>query len=69
VTHLVTVTPQDTMAEVAQKVAHHSVGKRIAPEDRGMGVYYQGRRVAPAATVTEAGIAPFQHVFVDYVRD
>jgi hypothetical protein len=68
VTHLVMITPGDTMAEVAKKVARHSVGKRIAPEDRDMMVYYEDRPVAPDATVTQVGIAPLGHVFVDYVR-
>lgn len=69
VTHLVMIAPEDTMAEVAKKVAHHSVGKRLAPEARSMRVYYEGRPVAADATVTQVGIAPLQHVFVDYMRD
>ncbi len=64
---LVVITTADTMAEVAQKVAHHSVGKRIRPQDRDMVEYYEGRAVASDATVTQVGIGPFQHVFVDYV--
>ena len=66
VMQLVVVTSADTMAEVAQKVAHHSVGKRIKPEPRDLVVYYEGRAVAAHTTVTEAGIRPLQHVFVDY---
>jgi toluene monooxygenase system protein B len=66
VMHVVVVMSADTMAEVAQKVAHHSVGKRIRPQPRDLIVYYDGRAVAAHTTVTEAGIRPFQHVFVDY---
>ena len=67
VTQLVVVTTADTMAEVAQKVAHHSVGKRLPPQDRDLVVYCEGRAAARDATVTEVGIKPFQHVFVDYL--
>ena len=66
VLQLVVITTADTMAEVARKVAHHSVGKRIRPQDRDMVVYYEGRAVARDATVTQVGIGPFHHVFVDY---
>jgi toluene monooxygenase system protein B len=66
VLQLVVVTTADTMAEVARKVAHHSVGKRVPPQDRDMVVYYKGRAVGRDATVTQVGIGPFQHVFVDY---
>jgi Toluene-4-monooxygenase system protein B (TmoB) len=64
--HVVVITSADTMAEVAQKVAHHSVGKRIRPHPRDMVVYYEGRVVAAHTTVAKAGIRPLQHVFVDY---
>ena len=56
----------DRIAEVAQKVAYHSVGKRIRPQPRDMVVYYEGRAIAAHTSVTEAGIRPLQHVFVDY---
>ena len=67
VMHVVIITSADTMAEVAQKVAHHSVGKRISARPWDMVVHYEGRAVAAHTTVTEAGIRPLQHVFVDYV--
>jgi hypothetical protein len=66
VLQLVVITTADTMAEVARKVAHHSVGKRVRPQDRDMIVSYKGRAVPRDATVTQVGIGPFQHVFVDY---
>jgi len=67
VMQMVVITAADTMAEVAQKVARHSVGKRVKPQTRDMVVYYEGRAVAADATATEVGIRPLQHVFVDYV--
>ena len=66
VMHVVVITSADTMAEVAQKVAHHSVGKRVRPQPRDLAVYYEGRAVDAQTTVSEAGIRPLQHVFVDY---
>jgi hypothetical protein len=66
VLQLVVITTADTMAEVARKVARHSVGKRVRPQNRDMVVYYKGRAVASDATVTQVGIGPFEHVFVDY---
>ena len=66
VMHVIVITSADTMAEVAQKVAHHSVGKRVKPQPRDMVVYYQGSALAAHTTVTEVGIRPLQHVFVDY---
>jgi len=66
VVHVVVVSRADSMAEVAQKVARHSVGKRIRPQALDMVVHYEGRAVAAHITVAEAGIRPLQHVFVDY---
>ena len=66
VMHVVVITSADTMAEVAQKVAHHSIGRRVRSQPREMVVYYEGRAVASHTTAAEAGIRPLQHVFVDY---
>jgi toluene monooxygenase system protein B len=69
VMHVVVVNTSDTMAEVAQSVAYHSVGKRIRPQDRDMVVYYEGRAVADDESVSQVGIEPFQQIFVDYASD
>ena len=66
VMHVVIITSADTMAEVALKVAHHSVGKRVRSQPRDMVVYHEGRAVAAHATAAEVGIQPLQHVIVDY---
>lgn len=66
---LVVVLSTDTMAEVSAKVAAHVVGKRVAPRDAPMAVYYRDQPVPAAQTVTEAGIGPMQFVFVDYLDD
>lgn len=66
-TQLILLMTTDTIAEAAQKVAYHSVGRRIAPREQKMALYYNGRAVPDDLTVAEAGISPLQNVFVDYV--
>lgn len=66
---LVVVLSTDTMAEVSAKVAANVVGKRVAPRRAEMAVYYRDERVPVERTVEEAGIAPMQFVFVDYVDE
>jgi toluene monooxygenase system protein B len=68
VTQLVVILDTDTMREVAVKVAHHVVGKRLPARNADMVVSYQGRELPPDMTVTEASIALFQNVFVDWVE-
>jgi toluene monooxygenase system protein B len=68
VTQLVVILDTDTMREVAAKVAHHVVGKRLPARNADMVVSYQGRELPPDMTVTEASIALFQNVFVDWVE-
>ena len=69
VTQLVLVLDTDTMREVAEKVAHHVVGRRIPPRDAPMVVRYRGCELAPDVTVREAGIAPLQNVNVDWAEE
>jgi toluene monooxygenase system protein B len=68
VTQLVLVLDTDTMREVAAKVAQHVVGKRQPARDADMVVRYQGRILSADLTVAEAGIAPLQNVYVDWVE-
>ena len=66
VTQLALVLDTDTMTEVAEKVAHHVIGKRQPPRDAAMVVRYQGRVVPADITVAEAGIGPLQNVYVEW---
>jgi Toluene-4-monooxygenase system protein B (TmoB) len=66
---LVVVLSTDTMAEVSAKVAANVVGKRVAPRYAPMAVYYRDEIVPNETTVAEAGIAPMQFVYVDYVDE
>jgi toluene monooxygenase system protein B len=67
VTQLVVVMSNDTMDEVAKKVAHHVVGRRIRPQNREMAVFHEGQAMAKTATVQEVGIEPMQYLFVNYI--
>jgi toluene monooxygenase system protein B len=68
VTQLVLVLETDTMQDVAAKVAHHVVGKRLPDKQRPMVVRYQGRALPADMTVAQAGIAPLQNISVDWVE-
>jgi toluene monooxygenase system protein B len=68
VTQLVLVLETDTMQDVAAKVAHHVVGKRLPDKHRSMVVRYQGRALPAEMTVAQAGIAPLQNISVDWVE-
>lgn len=65
---LVVVTTADTMAEVAGKVAHLAVGKRLWPRDLPLAVYLDGQRQDDAVTVAQAGLQPLSYVLVDYLE-
>ena len=68
VTQLVVVLDTDSMREVAAKVAHHVVGKRLPAREAEMVVRFQGQDLSPDVTVTEAGITPLQNIYVDWVK-
>lgn len=63
---LVPVTTADTIAEVAEKVAYHVEGRRVPRQEAPKVVFHEGRRLSPDLTVAEAGIAPLDHVRVEY---
>ncbi len=65
---LIPVMSNNTMAEVAEAVAHHTVGVRV--RDRGLPkmVVHNNRIVPDDVTVAGAGIAPLDHIRVDWVE-
>jgi toluene monooxygenase system protein B len=63
---LVAVTTADTIAEVAGKVAYHVEGRRVRARDADKVVYHNDRVLPDDQTVADAGIAPFDHIRVDY---
>ena len=65
---LVPVMSNNTIAELAAAVATHTEGIRVPARDAEKAVYHDGRRLDPQLTVAAAGIAPLDHVRVDYVE-
>jgi len=54
---LALVDSEQPMSEVAQAIAYHGVGKRVAPQDRPLRVRYQGDLLPDDATIETAGVA------------
>jgi toluene monooxygenase system protein B len=63
---LVPVDTDDPMTVVAEKIAHHVVGRRVAAQDRPMRIRRQGEFVADEVTVAEANLAPLDVLEVVY---
>jgi toluene monooxygenase system protein B len=63
---LVPVTTANTMNEVAAAVAHHVEGKRVRALPYPKVVLHNGRKLPGEMTVAEAGIAPLDHIAVEY---
>jgi toluene monooxygenase system protein B len=59
--HLVAVDTEDTIDEVAVKIAAHAVGRRL-PEQPGAGleVSIEGRTLAPSSRLKELSPRPLQ---------
>jgi toluene monooxygenase system protein B len=68
VPHLVAVDTDDTMDTVAQKVAVHSVGRRIPPPagTPAYDVYLDGRKVEASTTLGQLGLMPLQWLDVKF---
>jgi toluene monooxygenase system protein B len=66
VTQLVYVLDTDTIAEVAEKIAVHSVGVRVARRDAPMVVYFNGASLPMSETVGSVGIRALECLTVRY---
>ena len=68
VPHLVAVDTDDSMDIVAEKVAVHSVGRRVPRPavPKGYDVYIDGRLIPPGTTLAELGLPPLQWVDVKF---
>jgi toluene monooxygenase system protein B len=66
---LVPVMSNNTVAELAGAVAVHVEGIRVPARDAEKVVFHNGRRLDPGLTVAAAGIAPLDHVRVEYVEE
>jgi toluene monooxygenase system protein B len=63
---LVPVDTEDPMRVVAEKVAHHVIGRRVAAQDRPMQVRRSGQVLADETTITEASLTPLDVLEVGY---
>lgn len=66
VAQLFVVDETDKMPQVAEKLAQHAVGLRVAPENQGLEVIKEGKPIPSGLTVVEAGIAPMDVVTVRF---
>ncbi len=64
---LIPVDDGDNMSIVAEKVAQHAVGLRVAEKNASKGVYYNGKELPSAMTVAQSGIQPMDWIEVAYV--
>lgn len=66
--HLVAVDTEDNMDAVAEKVAVHSVARRVPGRDEpgGYDVYLDGRLIPASTTLGELGLVPLQWVDVAF---
>jgi toluene monooxygenase system protein B len=64
---LVPVDTDDPMPVVAEKVAHHAVGRRVAKQDRPMRVRHAGQFLADETTIADANLSPLDILEVGYV--
>ncbi len=60
--HLVAVDTEDTIDEVAAKIAAHAVGRRLPeqPDATGFEVLVEGRTLAPASRLKDISPRPLQ---------
>jgi len=63
---LVTADDAAPMTEVAQAIAHHGIGTRVAAQDRPLKVRYHGTILDDSATIAGSGIAPMEVLEVVY---
>ena len=68
VPHLVAVDTDDTMDTVAEKVAVHSVGRRLPrpATPKGYDVYLDGRLIPAGTTLGELRLQPLQWLDVKF---
>ena len=63
---LVPVDDGDPMSTVAQQIAHHGIGTRVAAQDRPLRVRWNGDLVDDDATIASLGCAPLDVLEVVY---
>ena len=64
---LIPVDDGDNMSIVADKVARHAVGLRVAEKNAPKCVYFNGKQLPSTMTVAQSGIQPMDWIEVTYV--
>jgi toluene monooxygenase system protein B len=64
---LVPVDDTDPMTVVAEKIAYHGIGKRVAAQDRPIKVRWHGELLGDDTTIATVGCAPMDVLEVVYV--
>lgn len=66
VINLVPIDSDDTMAVVAEKIAYHSVNRRVATQDKLLRVRHHGHVLPVDATPASAGVNPLDYLEAFY---
>jgi toluene monooxygenase system protein B len=68
VINLVPIDSEDTMDVVAEKIAYHSVNRRVALQDKPLRVRHNGQILASDATPESAGVGPLDYLEAFYAE-
>lgn len=63
VIHLVAIDDEEPMSEVAAKIAHHSIGRRVFPTESPLRVRFKGELLPDDATAASAGVGPMDVLY------
>ncbi|MDX3763656.1 toluene-4-monooxygenase system B family protein [Streptomyces sp. AK02-04a] len=63
---LIPIDDADSLAVVAETIAHQAVGVMLPPQDRPIEVWHDDNRLDPKETVKNAGIGPMDILRVAY---
>lgn len=66
VINLVPIDSEDTMDVVAEKIAYHSVNRRVAQRDSPLRVRHHGHVLPADATAESAGVGPLDYLEAFY---
>lgn len=69
VLNLVPIDSDDTMDVVAEKIAHHSVDRRVAKQNKPLRVRFHGHVLPRDSTPASAGVGPLDYLEAFYVSD
>ncbi len=67
-TQLIPVDDADDMAAIASKVAHHTVGLRVAARNLPMAIWFNDKRLPDDMKFTDSGIGVMDYIEAAYVE-